>query len=139
MNNKGFTLIEILAVIVIVSIISVVGVYAYSRYLDSAREEAYDTMAKSAANAASEYIMDHPEIEEVTLEELNEADYLEYPHDPKDEGKACTGIVNITNISSDDALDSEEYEVIICCANYSYKYNFPGGTKEKSNDSCPIE
>lgn len=139
-NNKGFTLVELLAVITIVAIISVLGIYGYTAYIGYTKGKAYDTLAKSAANAAAEYRMDYPDTDTVTLETLTEEQYLEYPTDPSSKGTACTGKVDITLIpSEDDGLDEEEYEVTICCINYSYKYNFPIGSKEKSENSCPIE
>lgn len=134
MNNKGFTLVEILAVIVIISIIAVISVLAYSKYLESSRQKAYDTMAKSAANAAAEYAMDHLGTETVTLKELTDEEYLEFPTDPSHKGGACTGKVeikeNVDALKNPDGLDTENYDVTICCSSYSYLYHFPGGTKE---------
>ena len=138
-NNKGYTLIEILAVITIISVIAILGVTGYSRYIDYTKIKAYDTMAKSASNAASEYVMDNIGIESVTFEDLTEYEYLEYPQDPSEKRKACKGKVDITYISgSDDELDTEEYTVYVCCANYTYKYEFPGGQKYKLA-RCPVE
>lgn len=50
-----YTLVEILTVIVILGILFAVGITAYSKYKDKARIQGYDTMAKSASQAASEY------------------------------------------------------------------------------------
>ena len=52
---------EILTVIVILGILFAVGITAYSKYKDRAGIQGYDTMAKSASQAASEYRMDHPD------------------------------------------------------------------------------
>ena len=129
MNNKGFTLIEILAAVVIVAILSIVSVVGYSKYIDYSRKKAYDTMAKSASEAASEYSMDYIGITSVTLKELYQEQYLEYPTDPLNNSKMCTGKVDITHIANYDGLDTEEYDVTICCSNFSYIYHFPGGSK----------
>ncbi len=129
MNNKGFTLIEILAAVVIVAILSIVSVVGYTKYIDYSRKKAYDTMAKSASEAASEYSMDYIGINSVTLKELYQEQYLEYPTDPLNSSKMCTGKVDITHIANYDGLDTEEYDVTICCSNFSYIYHFPGGSK----------
>ena len=139
-NNKGFTLIEILATVVIIGIISVASVVGYSQYLKSSRQKAYDLMAKSAANAAAEYSMDYMGTSRVTFDELTKGDYLEYPYDPSDKSKACTGEVLINKLADGiDHLSEETYYVTVCCANYSYKYFFPDATKEKADENeCPI-
>lgn len=130
MNNKGFTLIEIMSVVVIIGIIAITAVVAYNKYLNDTRKKAYDTMAKSAANAASEYAMDNIGIRRVTLKELYEKEYLEYPQDPSDKGRMCNGKVEIKNTENYDGLDTEKYDVTICCSNFSYIYHFPGGSRQ---------
>ena len=132
MNNKGFSLVELLAVIVIISTLAILGVVGYTRYIDYTKQKAYDTMAKSAANATAEYTMDFIGVDSVTLADLTELEYLEFPTD------ACKGKVDITYNENDEGLDTEDYTVYICCANYTYKYEFPGGSKTKI-DTCPVE
>jgi len=199
MNKKGFTIVELLAVIVIVSIVGMLALIGYTSYLDHARQKAYDVMARSASNAASEYAMDYLGVKSVTFEKLYEEDYLEYPQDPSDSGKMCRGRVDIieesevkpvsddenTNTTNNDdgeniddentdgentdgennddentpsnnepsetteteptkkkglrSLDIYEYDVTVCCANYSYKYHFPGGKKVKATNACKEE
>lgn len=129
-NNKGFTLVEIMSVMVLLGIIALMAVVAYNSYLNNARKKDYDHMAKSAANAASEYAMDHLGIGTVTLKELYEDEYLEYPEDPLNKGKMCNGQVKINNSLNYDGIDTETYDVTICCSNYSYIYHFPGGSKQ---------
>ena len=131
-NNKGFTLVELLATIVIVSIIAITGVVAYTSYIQNTRNKAYDMMAQSAANAASEYAIDYPGIESVTFKELTEEEYLEYPADPANSSRMCLGRVDITNITTEvNILEVAEYDVVVCCSNFNYKYHFPGGKKTK--------
>lgn len=129
-NNKGFTLVEIMSVVVILGIIAITAVVAYNKYLNDTRKKAYDTMAKSASNAAAEYAMDHIGIRTVTFQELYEKEYLEYPQDPSNQGKMCSGKVVIKNTENYDGLDTEKYDVTVCCANFSYIYHFPGGSRQ---------
>ena len=142
MNNKGFSLVELLAVIVIISTMAVLGVVGYTRYIDYTKQKAYDTMAKSAKNAAAEYTMDFIGVDSVTLHELTELEYLEFPTDPSRKGTACKGKVDITYNENDEGLDTEDYEVYICCANYTYKYEYKyelENIKKTKLDTCPVE
>ena len=59
-NRKGFTLVEILAVVVILGILFTIGVTAYTRFIKKAKDDAYETMILSAKNAMDNYMMDHP-------------------------------------------------------------------------------
>ena len=138
-NNKGYSLVELLAVIVILGIIAVLSIVGYTNYIKYSREKAYDTMARSAANAAGEYSMDYLGVNMVTLAELTEEEYLEYPHDPSNKGSACTGRVDIKRNQNAKGLDTEEYDVTLCCANYNYTYHFPGGNKVKNHGGCATD
>ena len=58
MNSKGFTLIEILAVIIILSILLIIAVPAVSNYIEESRQKAYvatikDTLVSAGANLSS--------------------------------------------------------------------------------------
>ena len=129
-NIKGFTLVELLGVIVIMGIISAIAIVAYTNHLNTARNKAYDILARSAANAASSYSMTHIGVESVTLQELVDEQFLENVNDPIGQGKKCTGTVAITQTQSEDGIDVEKYEVTLCCARASYIYSFPGGKKK---------
>ena len=45
-NNKGFTLIEILAAVTILAIISTISVVAVTRYVEKTKVKSYETMYK---------------------------------------------------------------------------------------------
>ena len=115
MNNKGYTLVEVLAVIAILSILSGVAVAGVSKYLVKSRQQAYDSMASSAYDAAASYIL-----KEVV--------------DPKTKEKSCScsdndncnSYVEIQKLSVSDtnALDDYKYIVHIrCSSGYSKDYN----------------
>ena len=50
-NQKGFTLIELMAVIVILAVLVMVAIPAVTTYLDSARKGAFSNSAKAAVSA----------------------------------------------------------------------------------------
>ncbi len=52
MNKKGFTLIEILAVIVIIGIISAIGIAAVSQNIENSRKSAFINLARNYAESA---------------------------------------------------------------------------------------
>ncbi len=119
-NNKGFTLVEILGVVTIVGILSTVTLIAYYRYVDKAKQNRYDGLAKSAYRAAQSYAIENPSITSVTLANLVDSDLLENYSDPNSDGNCEGSIVTINN---------DSYDVKLCCSNYSYIYHYPSGTK----------
>lgn len=145
MNNKGFTLVEILAVVAILSIMSGVAVAGVSKYLLQSKSQAYESMEKSAYDAIVNYVMEHNiMLSEVTSENLSEVlnrcgsnndqcykvliknlvdeDYLENPIDPNKNGELCTSddsyvqVVNFKDSSNDeDAIGQYKYYIHISC------------------------
>ena len=58
MNRKGFTLVELLAVIVIIGLLSTIAILSMSRVLEGARKDAYVANANAAISAArSDYLI----------------------------------------------------------------------------------
>ena len=77
--NKGFTLIEILAVIVLIGIVSLIGVVAISSYIESSRENTYINSASnyidSARNLkASDKLLQEPKNAEALIIPLTDLD-----------------------------------------------------------------
>ena len=154
LNNKGFTLIEILAAVTILSILTILSFAAFSVYGDWTRKKAYDTMAKSASTAAEQYVMDYtaavvPEEEAlypesydkgIKLKTLVDRGYLNSVSDPIDRSKECTGKVVIgysEGSKKDRALDKYMYVVYICCQKYSARYTYTVKTKTVEDTSVP--
>ena len=149
LNQKGFTLIEIIGAVTILSIITVLALRAYVSYLDWSRKKAFDNMAKSASTAAEQYIMDYPHrsIEEskaveltrdeidqysVSFEELVNLGYLSDTNDPMGGGN-CSGRVVIGSIPPDPnnkrALEKYMFVVHECCSAYHARYVYSYDTK----------
>lgn len=157
LDQKGFTLIEILAAVALLGILTTVALSGFVAYLDWSRKKSYDTMAKSASVAAEQYIMDYPHAsvpaEEaegedgyrsgITYEELSTSGYLSDISDPM--GGECTGKVIIGYIKADEdnkrALDKYMFVVHECCSNYKAMYTYSYETKkyeEKDKDGNKV-
>lgn len=136
MNNKGYTLVEVLAVIAILSILSGVAVTGVSKYLVKSRQQAYDYMASSAYDAAASYILKEgiPSDGQVSFSELISSGYLKEVVDPKTKEKSCScsdndncnSYVEIQKLSVSDTNTLDDYKYIVhirCSSGYSKDYN----------------
>ena len=134
MKNKGFTMVELLAVIAILGIMTGLSMIAYTRYKESARNKGYDIMASSAISGAESYIMDNPTATEVNFDTLVNNGYLEDTIDPADSNNNCTGTVRISKQASSDPtkLNENSFVVDMCCSNINYQYN-SNGRKAKTS------
>lgn len=130
-NEKGFTLVELLAAMAILGILSGLAIQAYTKYRLQTIKFAYDTLAESSSDAATNYELEHMGTTEVTLQELYDGGYLENIKDPGKKDNKCSGRVKINKVKSQKSndLDYNYYEVSICCKNYNYTYTFPGKKK----------
>lgn len=126
-NNKGFTLIEVLAVVIILGVIMTIAVPNVLSMLDRNKKDTFIQHAKTMVNQA-EYTMrkdtsiDYPERNGdaiiLTLEYLNTDDISESPYDTKySPSKSFVAIVNKTeNEGSPDAVTEYEYYVhLVAC------------------------
>jgi len=147
-NNKGFTLVEILTAVTILGILSALAIAGYTRYIEYAKKQSYNTMAKSMSTAAEQYIIDNPgdymETEVVdtaegkkyvfkdeetfttTFGKLVEDGYISGAQDPTNKSTDCRGYVRIGLVKGEgkDALDQYIYQIDECCANYSARYTY---------------
>ena len=143
LNKKGFSLVELLAAIVILGIMITLATVAYSRYRQHAKQQAYDTLAKTASEAAAQYTMDNPEKEiwSVSFETLYEGEYMSSLSDPGIKNKQCKGDVVLRTMKEETigSLDTKEYTVHVCCKNYNYTYVFPGGSKNKTKECAMLQ
>lgn len=143
LNKKGFSLVELLAAIVILGIMITIATVAYSRYRQHAKQQGYDTLAKTASEAAAQYVMDNPEkvIWDVSFEMLYEGGYMSSLSDPGIKNKQCKGDVVLRTMKEENVgtLDTNEYTVHVCCKNYNYTYVFPGGSKAKTKECAMLQ
>ena len=58
LNNKGFTMVEMLGAVAILAIVSGIAITSYTKYQEKVRKDAYEAMETSAFSAAQNYIQD---------------------------------------------------------------------------------
>ncbi len=76
-NEKGMTLIELLAVIVIIAIIAAIAIPAIGNLIDNSRINALKADGHNALSAASIYFAENSGDAEVEISELKSGGYLE--------------------------------------------------------------
>ena len=106
LNNKGFSLVEILIAIALLAVLMMIASQSYNTYKKKARQQAYDTMAKSATVAATNYLMENNKAKYISFETLKEMEYVDTLQDPRYKDKDCTGIV-INKVIPGESLKSK--------------------------------
>ncbi|WP_427109724.1 prepilin-type N-terminal cleavage/methylation domain-containing protein [Lysinibacillus xylanilyticus] len=77
-NQKGLTLIELLAVIVILAIVAAIAIPAIGNIIDNSKFNGVKADAINVINAANLYYTDNPEVKDVvTVNKLKEDKYLD--------------------------------------------------------------
>lgn len=78
-NQKGLTLIELLAVIVILAIVAAIAIPAIGNIIENSRYNGVKSDAINVLNAANLYFTDNPTETEVTVAQLGTDGYLDSP------------------------------------------------------------
>ena len=142
-NNKGFTFVEILAVIVLIGILSSIAIIGVSRYRENAKNKDYEALARSAYNGMEEYMMKHPYRKKASLEKLENESFISNRKDPGTKTTDCTGTVEVDKKESGTTgkMDKNEFTVYLCCTNYKKKYIYPSGDVDEynGNTKCEVE
>lgn len=138
LTKKGFTLVELLAVITILGIISAVAVISVSSYLTKTRQEAMENLSKTAYDGFVNYMMEKNVLlnkgeiypagantgnhsAAITLDDLYQDDKIDRPSNPYNTSAMCTGYVyaeNPTTNNTNSALhgvDTYKVHVYVDC------------------------
>ena len=119
-NNKGFSLVELLAVIGIIGILSGLATVAYTQYLSKARNQAFDNLFTNMRVGAEQYmIQNNMYLDNLTLsaKELLDDGHLNEMQDPFNKNVECdynNSKVVMTEISTT-GLKKYQYVVTIKC------------------------
>ena len=97
LNNKGFTMVEILAAVAIIGVLASIAIFGVSRYKNNAVNNDYEALAKSSYNAMEEYVMANPYETKRSLENLELDSLLSNRRDPGNKNVDCDGAVVVEN------------------------------------------
>ena len=125
-SGKGFTLVELLAVVVILGLIVLISIPAVNKYILNSREESYEIAKKSMISAAKnlmtecegrfngdtelDYCKNYPVPDKgktltIPLKDLITLDYIKPIEDPGKKGENCdpnNSYVVVKNITQDE-------------------------------------
>ncbi len=119
MYKKGFTLIELMAVIAIISLITIISIPVIKNIVSSQKQKEYNVLVDNIKSAAKIYISNNPDllnntsqgcIQTVTIATLQDAKLLE---------KNLVDPINKTVIEATEHID-------ICVSGDEITYVFPG-------------
>ena len=143
-SRKGFTLVELLAVVVILGLIVLISIPAVNKYILNSREESYEIAKKSMISAAKnlmtecegrfngdtelDYCKNYPVPDKgktltIPLQDLITLDYIKPIEDPGKKGENCdpnNSYVVVKNITQDEINVILDYSVNLFCPSRDY-------------------
>jgi len=147
MNKKGFTLVELLAVIVILAIILIIAVPKIFDVINSARLNSFNLSSKLLENATEKYVFNESisvplnTTIKINYSDIKTADYISVIVDPISKNECSNSKVKVTNNDG-----KYEYDSDLVCDNYIdledfnkiKNYNFSNGTTDWSGVDATI-
>lgn len=126
MNNKGFSLVELLAVIAIMGILSGMTILAVDKYTSNAKRKTYKNFEDNLKGAAMNYLSSHTELATVSggqtlnYDTLVKEQFLVVLKDPSNQSKECSmSYVKVTGKRENDSYNiSFDYKVCLICPGY---------------------
>ncbi len=126
-NKKGFTIVELMAVITIIGILSAVAIGGVTQYLNKAKRQDFEILEKNMKTALDNYFIDHsaevPAIganKKVNAQTLMAEGYLTNLEDPDKSGKNCnltSSYVTVTRAGrADDFNMTLNYRICVICS-----------------------
>jgi type IV pilus assembly protein PilA len=135
MNNRGFSLVELLAIITILGLIMGVAVVSQQKHVTKTRQAAYDTLITTARTAAQNRLIDEGidsgYCKAYSIEELYTGGYMDKPADPASTSENCGGHVLIRSSANSNLIENYDIDVILECSTYTKEE-----CKDVGGESC---
>jgi prepilin-type N-terminal cleavage/methylation domain-containing protein len=141
-NKKGFTLVELLAVIVILGIVAVITVPIISRVIKKAGTDVFSINEELMSKGAESYFSINDDLlptyiggkSTVTLTNLVADGYMKDIKNPKDESTLCEGYV----VAIKDAIEGYEYNAYLKCGTNYITDNYDADNPVNDPDAPTI-
>ncbi|MBR3049800.1 MAG: prepilin-type N-terminal cleavage/methylation domain-containing protein [Bacilli bacterium] len=133
MNNRGFTLVEVIAVIAIIGILLSIVVVAVTKNTADSKKQAYEAMETSIYNAANNYVIEENSVQDdlnnnnvqIPVDQLLDNNYLDRLVDPNHGECTNDSYVRVSKNTSN-GLDEYKYYVHLeCSSGYKNDRIFP--------------
>ena len=151
LNKKGFTMLELLAVIIILGIVMTLAYMGVSKYLEQARSTTYSDFEKNITSGVTNYLIDHtgsiPDEGEslvVDVEKLVCEGYIENLQDPRESARTCnleSYAIDKRNANTGYNMDID-YEACLVCAGYkspACSNSISGIKRLKADSTCEVD
>lgn len=123
MNKRGYTMIELLAVIAIIGLLFTIGIATYTWIIERANNTVYESYVDGMHEAAITYIMENGQTNKITLSELLASKKIDYINNPKNNNDKCeNSYINVTRGDVNGVI-SYEYKVCLICNDYNNEAN----------------
>ena len=134
MNNRGFSLVELLAIITILGLIMGLAVVSQQKHVTKTREAGYKTLITTARTAAQNRYMDEGLGSNCKkydiVNDLYLGGYMDKPADPASTSENCNGTVYIKTDSSS-TMENFNIKVDLDCSVYD-----TSDCKDSGGDDC---
>ncbi|MBP5684361.1 MAG: prepilin-type N-terminal cleavage/methylation domain-containing protein [Bacilli bacterium] len=134
MNNKGFNLVEMIAVVALIALLTGIGAAAYSKYYLNAQDRVFQNYEDGMKEAAIDYILDTGDMPTssrsltLPLSDLLTNGYIDPFKNPRVDGDKCNGTGSYVQVkvkpktaTSDGKIDNNvtyDYKVCLVCGDY---------------------
>ena len=151
MNKKGFTMLELLAVIIILGIVIGLAYTSISKYLNQARNATYSDFEQNIKDGVTNYLIDHTgsipsegKSLVVDVKKLVCEGYVESLQDPNESSKTCNlESYAIVKRNNDTGYNMDiDYEACLVCKGYkspACSNSISGIKRLKADSDCEVE